>query len=105
MTFKELKLQIKEEQKALAAEIRLGKSGRKPKNRNEDNEDAYHSLYHNKRNYRHKHIAYCMFFNKTPYKKIENPNEFNKPNLHLVDSYKTKWWELLNEEEAVRCSA
>ena len=47
MTYKELKKQIKEEQKSLARAIKKGKSARKPSNRNEENRGFYDALYWN----------------------------------------------------------
>jgi len=41
MTFKDLKKKIKEEQKSLAQQITNGKTGRKPKNRNDKNYGAW----------------------------------------------------------------
>jgi len=96
MTYKELKLQIKEELKVLAQAIKQGKTARKPKNRNEENYGFYNALYWNKINYRHKHIAYCEFFNNTPYEQIEQPRSNNKPNRSKIDSYKNEWTELLD---------
>jgi|WetSurMetagenome_2_1015567.scaffolds.fasta_scaffold584222_1 hypothetical protein len=99
MKFKELKNQIKEEQKALASILKRVRSIRKP--------DAYHkaskemkeeyerygswrSVYTQKE-YRHTHIAYCKFFNSTPYEKIETPRENNKPNLQEIKSLEEYW--------------
>ncbi len=45
MTFKELKLKIKEEQKDLAQSIKNGKTGRKPKNRTEENIDDFNGRW------------------------------------------------------------
>ena len=97
MKFKELKQKIKEEQKELAAEIRLGKSGRKPKNRNDDNYDAWDDLEWNRDDYRHKHIMYCYMFNNTPYEKIENPREGNKPSSYELERIKKEWESMLDE--------
>ena len=66
MTFKELKLKIKEEQKTLAQQITNGKTGRKPTNRSDKNMKDYDNLFWNQHKYRHKHIMYCHFFNDTP---------------------------------------
>ena len=101
MTFKELKKHIKEEQKNLARAIRKGKDARKPSNRNEDNIGYYNALYWNRVSYRHKHIAYCEFFNKTPYEKIENPRKENSTypfSRSKIDAYKKEWESLLDEE-------
>jgi len=98
MTYKELKQQIKEEQKALAWAIKKGKSARKPKNRNNGNTGFYEALYWNRINYRYKHIAYCNMFNRTPYEKIEQPREGNKINKNRLDKIKQDWESLLDEQ-------
>jgi len=97
MTFKELKNKVKEEQKTLAQKIRNGKVGRKPSNRNEDNKKDFDDLFWNKYHYRHNHIAYCQFFNNTPYDMIESPRGDNDPCLGTVDDIKKGWMEKLDE--------
>jgi len=97
MTFKELKNKIKEEQKTLAQSIRNGKSGRKPVNRNKDNRQDFDNIIWNKYNYRHRHIAYCQFFNNTSYEKIENPREENRPRSQKIDGLKDTWAGQLDE--------
>jgi len=105
MTYIELKNKIKEEQKLLAEDIKTGKTGRKPKNRNKENSGFYEHLFWNRIEYRHRHIAYCEFFNNTPYEKIEQPSAYNKPNRSKIDSYKKEWGsvivEFITEEEMV----
>lgn len=92
MKFKELKNKIKEEQKQLALDIRKGKFARKPKNRDNSNYSYYENLYWNRVNYRHTHIAYCEFFNKTPYEKIEPNSKQEYPfNRSKIDSLKAEW--------------
>lgn len=101
MTYKELKQHIKEEQKALARAIRKGKSARKPSNRNEENIGFYEALFWNRINYRHRHIAYCEYFNNTPYEKIEKPRRENLTypfTRSKIDSYKKEWESLLDEQ-------
>ena len=113
MTFKELKKQIKEEQKELARKIRRGKHLRKPDNRvdltKEDKElyltNYYKTVYYDDfkvrslcRNYRHKHIAYCHFFNNTMYSLIENPRSDNKRNQDIIDHYIEGWKKELDED-------
>ena len=97
MTFKELKLKIKEEQKTLAQRITNGKVGRKPKNRSAKNSADYDKLFGNQWNYRHKHIIYCQMFNNTPYGLIEQPRNGNKPYSYLLDKIKKEWESLLDE--------
>jgi len=99
MKFKELKNQIKEEQKESASQIR---SLRK------DRESTSWLSF----TFRHKHIAYCQFFNKTPYEKIEHTTrsitsdsgrtiKINNPNTQIIDKY-MKEWEGKEFEEDVR---
>lgn len=96
---KELKLKIKEQQKQLAKDIRIGKFARKPKNRTADNRKYYEERYWNSVNFRHTHIAYCEFFNKTPYERIEsNPRNTGYPfSRTKIDNLKSKWKEIINE--------
>jgi hypothetical protein len=98
MTYKELKLKIKQEQKALARAIKIGKSARKPDNRNEENEGFYEALYWNRISYRYNHIVYCNMFNRTPYEKIEQPRDNNKPMKHRLDKIRKEWESLLDEQ-------
>jgi len=104
MTFKELKKQIKEEQKQLASEIRASKSKRK------EVPDGYVSgLDYDRDQYRHKHIAYCQFFNQTPYSMIERECHV-EPRKSAIKSYMTTWEssidkEEVSDEEAVRLCA
>lgn len=85
MTFKELKNKIKQEQKSLAQKIKEQKETRK--------EVAYgyvSGLDENRWTYRHVHIAYCQFFNKTPYDKIEITCNEN-PSKHVIKNYMNIW--------------
>jgi len=84
MEFKELKNQIKEEQKELASQIR---SLRK------DRESTSWLSF----TFRHKHIAYCQFFNKTPYEKIERKCH-EGPNTFTIDKYTKEWYKELEED-------
>jgi hypothetical protein len=85
MTFKQLKNQIKEEQKQAAKEIRELKSKRK------EVSCGYVSGLDRKRfDYRHKHIAYCQFFFKTPYGMIEQKCHEN-PIQSIIDGYIREW--------------
>ena len=104
MTFKELKLKIKEEQKDLAQSIKNGKTGRKPKNRTEENIDDFNDLPWYKNNYRHTHIAYCQFFNNTPYALIEQPRDNNKPSSYQLDKFKQDWEAEIDEEALRDCA-
>ena len=117
MNFKELKNEIKEQQKLLARQIRRGKYFRKPKNQvNLTEEDIsnyfwktgggtvfydsgkVNSLRHT---YRHCHIAYCMFFNKTPYEKIETCKEkLRRPNQSFIDD-EIKYFEKKLDAEVI----
>lgn len=105
MTFKELKNRIKEEQKLIAQDIRLGKPLRKPSNYNQADEDAiyaYKDLDWNREQYRHRHIAYCQMFNNTPYALIEQPRDGNKPSSHELNRIKETWQDELDDEETIR---
>lgn len=104
MTYKELKRHIKEEQKVLAKAIKLGKSARKPNNRNEENIGFYEALFWNRINYRHNHIVYCNMFNNTPYEKIEQPRDCNKPMKHRLEKIRKEWESLLDEQIICDCS-
>jgi hypothetical protein len=111
MTFKELKLKIKNEQKELARKISRGKALRKPKDRvnltPEDKKEYFWSyggnLYFNgcdylRNDYRHRHIIYCNMFHNTPYDMIENPRDENKPDSFKLDRIRKEWESLLDEE-------
>lgn len=109
MTYKSLKNKIKEEQKSLAYLIRRGKFFRKLKNRATQTEEEK-KLYGDKidiidynvrsfsQDYRSIHIAYCHFFNKTPYEKIEKPRKKNPFNTYLYEKCIRDWEKILNEE-------
>lgn len=102
MTYKELKNQIKSEQKELAIKIRELKNKRK-----EDCDGYVDGLWHRKHEYRLTHIAYCEFFNKTPYEKIERPRKENALthwNRKSIDSMKNEWVVKINEETLRYCA-
>lgn len=71
MKRKDLKLKVKNELKELAKEIREMKNQRKKV------KYGYVSgLDYASEEYRERHVAYCMYFNNTPYERIEsNPRE------------------------------
>jgi hypothetical protein len=92
MTYKELKNKIKEEQKDLAQKIKELKGKRK-----KVADGLVMGLWHYQNDYRHIHIAYCQFFNNTPYDKIENPRKGNYPVSSKIEFYKGKWEGLLDE--------
>ena len=98
MTYKELKQHIKKQQKALALAIKKGKSARKPDNRNNGNIGFYEALFWNRINYRYNHIVYCNMFNRTPYEKIEQPRDNNKPMKSRLDKIRKEWESLLDEQ-------
>ncbi len=115
MTFKQLKHKIKEEQKALAQLIKRGKQLRKPCNRKditEEDRSHYYTAYGDSDgfsywkieslgdDYRHTHIAYCQFFNKTPYDMIERSCH-EDPRKSTIKNY-MKNWESQIDEEALR---
>lgn len=97
MTFKELKHKIKEEQKSLALRIKELKKKRK------DSPYGYvDGLEWATYDYRHKHIAYCQFFNKTPYDKIEKTC-YEDPSSYRIENFEKEWEAEL--DEAIRHSA
>ena len=108
----ELKNKIKEELTQAAITIKGYKVLRKPKNRTEEvfsqlsQWDVMCSLYTQRREYRHKHIAYCEFFNNTPYEQIEKPRVGNKANRPRIDKFKKEWTDQLDWDgqisEAIR---
>lgn len=78
---------IKEQQKKLAIDIRKKKSQRK------QHEYGYvPGLFEMRRDYRHRHIAYCLL-RGTPYERIECPSKYNKPNMDIVKSIMESWTE------------
>jgi len=98
MTFKELKQKIKEEQKTLAQEIKEGKSKRKQM------PNGYVSgLDYDRDDYRHRHIAYCQFFNKTPYEMIERSCHEN-PRKSTIETHMTVWASKIDEEALRDCA-
>lgn len=108
MKFKQLKQEIKEAQKKVAVNIRILKAARKPRIY-QSNPAYYDSLGwvgSHQYDYRHTHIAYCIFFNKTPYEKIERScyTDYSKG---VVEKLHKKWSSLIEEggDEAVRVSA
>ena len=91
MKFKELKNKIKEEQKELAQQIKEFKALRK------ESPDGYvDGLWHRQDDYRHTHIAYCQFFNNTPYKMIERTCH-EDPRKSSIESHMTIWASKIDE--------
>ena len=77
---------LKEEQKALAEQIRQWKSNRKEKRRIELNLkqwEVQYKLYRLQDKYRHKHIAYCMLRGRT-YEQIERKCEVS-PDFNQIE--------------------
>jgi hypothetical protein len=85
--YKEMISQIKEEQKEMAKDIRKKKSQRK-----QHEYGWVPGLFEMRRDYRHRHIAYCLL-RGTPYERIENPSKYNKPNMDIVKSIMEHWTE------------
>ena len=99
MNYKQLKNKIKEEQKDRAIKIRILKAARKPSvyNSNPEFYNKLGSLENHQWEYRHIHIAYCKFFNHTPYEKIERTcNEF--PSEYKIDEFINNWTEEIDDE-------
>lgn len=108
MKFRDLKRETKEELKQRAAEIALGKPLRKPSRwatATKEEKAANDKLYRNRITYRHMHIAYCEFFNNTPYAMIENPRKGNEPNKNSIKTYKNFWEEEIDEVDEVEAEA
>jgi len=100
MNFKELKLKIKNEQKDRAVKIRILKAARKPHvyNSNPELYDSLGNLENIQDRYRHTHIQYCMFFNRTEYENIERyTNKYLSQ--HTLDSLKDEWTDNLEEDK------
>lgn len=123
MNFKQLKKKIKEEQKIRAANIKRGKFLRKPRNwstMTAEEDKMYIYIYDNYGSrtksfknyvvdemcsrYRATHIAYCSFFNNTPYDKIENPRKNNKPDTNLIHKLRKQWESELDAEVVRDCA-
>jgi len=99
MTYKQLKNKIKEEQKDRAVKIRILKAARKPKVF-QSNPEFYRKLGYlgsHQYEYRHVHIMYCSFFNKTPYDKIERDCH-ESPNSFKLDKLRDEWEEEICDE-------
>lgn len=100
MNFKELKCRVKQEQKDIAKNIRLGKQLRKPANFDlstlENKKELANNCSFNSYYFRHRHIAYCMFFNKTPYENIERTCR-EKPDSNQLNHLKSLWESELDE--------
>jgi len=92
MNFKDLKHKIKEEQKQLAQTIKNQKSKRK-----EVPYGYVSGLDYNRDDYRHIHIAYCQFFNNTPYGMIEQTCHTD-PRKSTIESYMKTWESDLDED-------
>ncbi len=91
MTFKKLKFKIKEEQKLLAQTIKEQKGKRK------DVPYGYvNGLDYNRDDYRHIHIMYCHFFNKTPYSMIERECHTD-PSSRRLDKLRETWESQIEE--------
>lgn len=101
MTYKQLKKKIKEEQKILAQKIRVCKPLRKPDNWAAASEETKKLCRWENYSYeyRHRHIVYCTFFNKTRYDLIETSvREGNSPNSYILKDIQNKWEAELDED-------
>ena len=108
MTYKELRLKIKEEQKSLAQKIRICKPLRKPSNweaaSEEDKKLCQWNLYSYKREFRHRHIIFCNMFNNTPYEAIEKPRDDNRPSSRFLDKIRKEWESQIDDEALRDCA-
>lgn len=83
MKYTNLKLELK----TLACRIKELKSHRKVNNRgNWKLYDLHFKIWKMKREFRHKHIAYCLLRGRS-YEQIEQPAEYNQPDMGLVSRY------------------
>lgn len=97
MTRKELKLKVKNELKELAKEIRKLKNQRK-----EVPYGYVAGLEYSSEEFRERHTAYCIYFNGTPYERIEsNPREPLHPNSYNNIIYD---WKKEVESDKTLCS-
>lgn len=99
MTRREMKLKIKNELKAQAKEIRELKSKRK----------IYiyghvDGLEYASEKYREKHIAYCTFFNNTPYELIESNPRYPRTEKDYIRFIST-WEKEIKDVEIIRISS
>jgi len=87
-----VKIQIKEELKQLAKDLRIQKNLFKSKQRTgTDGWSDLRETYLMKKEYRHKHIARCLL-RGTPYELIEaKVREDNKPDMDLVEKFKAEY--------------
>ncbi len=119
MTYKELRLKIKEEQKSLALQIRRGKFLRKPDNRKDitkEDKRLYYSTYGDttyfgtwkvealSQEFRHRHIIFCNMFNNTPYEAIEKPRDDNRPSSRFLDKIRKEWESQVDDEALRNCA-
>jgi len=72
--------------KELAGRIRNGKSGRKPRFRDDSNREDFGRLETNRFIYRHKHIAYCQLRGRER-SEIECPASPHKARESAIDAY------------------
>ncbi len=105
MTYKKLKQKIKDLQKKRASNIHELKEARKPSiyNANPSYYDKLGNLGRHQYDYRHTHIAYCMFFNKTPYEKIEKTC-IESPYEGYINNLKKEWKEQLGDDNETICN-
>lgn len=98
MTYKELKLKIKNEQKERAAAIRILKSVRKPDIylSNPSFYDELGDLERLQYDFRHYHISYCTLLNNTKYSDVERECR-DDPSPHYLDSIKKEWEGVLDK--------
>lgn len=99
-----VKIQIKEELKQLAKDLRIQKNLFKSKQR--EGTDTWEDLrnkYRLKNEYRHRHIARCLL-RGTPYESIESKvREGNEADMDLVEKYKQEYsarFQEVSHEEA-----
>ena len=97
--FVELKQKVKNELKEVATRIKEVKKKMKTlQRRGQLCHEEISIIYMNKWDFRHKHVAYCQFFNNTPYGAIENPSRNNPLYKPRVEKFMKEWMDELNED-------
>jgi hypothetical protein len=96
--------EMKQSLKELSQKIRTLKTSRKLKNRNDRPLwDIELEIYHAKREFRHRHIAYCLVRGRT-YEEIETPGEYNKPDMRKVEGIREELQSRVDAANAEWCA-
>ena len=88
---------VKEALKKIVPQIKQAKLDLKDAQRNNTADwKTFRNVYVLKKEFRHKHIAYCLVKGRK-YEEIEQPLEGNEPSFPLIEHYQIKMTEMLNE--------